>query len=92
SLEYTGQMKVPHYAGYIAEDRLETSKPFLVLNARIKKPLILSDNNSMKIMVGVFNLFNAYQSDLDLGINRDAGYVYGPSKPRSLYIGFEFTF
>ncbi|MFH2042200.1 MAG: hypothetical protein ABIJ35_06725 [Acidobacteriota bacterium] len=43
-------------------------------------------------MVGVFNLFNAYQSDLDLGINRDAGYVYGPSKPRSLYLGFEFSF
>ncbi|MCG2814919.1 MAG: TonB-dependent receptor [Candidatus Aminicenantes bacterium] len=92
SLEYTGQMKVPHYAGYIAEDRLETSKPFLVLNARIKKPLILSENNSIKIMVGVFNLFNGYQSDLDLGINRDAGYVYGPSKPRSLYLGFEFSF
>ncbi len=92
SLEYTGRMKVPHYAGYIPEERLETSDPFWVLNAKMTKSVSLGDKNSIDLFVGVFNLFNSFQKDLDKGIYRDAGYVYGPSKPRAIYAGLEFTF
>lgn len=92
SLEYTGAMKVPHFAGYISEDRLETSDPFYVVNAKITRTVSLNDKTGFDVFAGVFNLFNSYQDDLDVGIYRDAGYVYGPSKPRSIYTGLEFSF
>ncbi len=92
SLEYTGRMKIPHYAGYIPEDRLETTKPFCAVNGKVTRNVSLSDKTKIDVFAGVFNLFNAYQDDLDAGMNRDAGYVYGPSKPRSIYTGLEFSF
>jgi outer membrane receptor for ferrienterochelin and colicins len=92
SLNYTGSMKVPHFSGYIDEDRLETTGAFWVLNAKCKKTVKLVEKTSLDIIIGVFNLFNSYQNDLDKGIDRDAGYIYGPGKPRSFYAGFEFGF
>jgi hypothetical protein len=40
------------------------------------------------LTAGVQNITNAYQPDLDYGVLRDAGYIYGPKQPRSLYLGF----
>ena len=92
SFEYTGSMKVPHYAGYIKEDRLESTSSFWVVNTKLYRLITLTQGFNMRIFIGAFNLFNSYQKDLDKGIGRDSGYVYGPSKPRSLYAGFEFSF
>ena len=92
SLEYTGPMKVTHYAGYIEEDRLETTEDFWVLNAKLTRSIALSQDNKVGLFVGIFNLLDSYQKDLDQGIFRDSGYVYGPTKPRSYYAGFEFSF
>ena len=92
SLEYTGSMRVPHHAGYISENRLETSTPFWILNTKFRKSLPHHGHNEFSIFAGIFNLLDDYQRDLDVGILRDAGYVYGPSKPRAFYAGFEFRF
>ena len=92
SLNYTGSMKVPHFSGYIDEDRLETTEAFWVFNAKCKKTVKLVERTSLDLIIGVFNLFNSYQNDLDKGIDRDAGYIYGPAKPQSFYAGFEFGF
>ncbi len=92
SLEYTGKMKIPHFAGYIDEDRLETSKTFWVVNAKLKKPFHFNQRNEVSIFLGMYNIFNSFQKDLDKGLYRDSGYVYGPMRPRSIYTGFEFSF
>jgi len=92
SLDYTGRMKIPHFAGYIAEDRLDIGQRFCVFNAKISRKLLPAENYSIHLFAGVFNLLDSFQTDLDKGVARDAGYVYGPSKPRSLYAGFEFSF
>ena len=92
SLEYTGKMKVPHFAGYINEDRLETGQTFWVFDAKIMRPFRFDQKNEVSVFLGIYNLFNSYQKDLDKGIYRDAGYIYGPMRPRSLYTGFEFSF
>jgi outer membrane receptor for ferrienterochelin and colicins len=89
SAEYTGRMKAPHYEGFIAEDRLETTTPFCVVNLKFHKRFNFAENSSVSVFIGGFNLMNAYQSDLDMGADRDSGYVYGPAKPRSFYAGFE---
>ena len=92
SAEYTGSMMVPHYAGYIDEDRLEKTSSFWVLNLKLHRPVNITGNYNVSVFLGAYNLLNSYQEDLDKGIDRDSGYVYGPAKPRSFYLGFEFSF
>jgi len=43
----------------------------------------------MEFYGGVKNILNSYQSDHDFGINRDAGYTYGPMRPRTIYLGIK---
>lgn len=92
TMEYTGKMKVPHYAGYILEDRLETTSPFWVVNLKLQRKIKISETDEIKVLLGVENMFDSYQKDLDKGVDRDSGYVYGPAKPRTFYAGAEFSF
>lgn len=87
----TGPMNVPHYSGYIDEDRLEYTNSFFELN--IKTAYIFSlgsgDQNNLVLAVGIQNLFNSYQSDFDKGPNRDSGYMYGPMRPRTFFVSLK---
>ncbi len=87
---YTGTMQVPHYAGYSAQDKMETSPIFYEANVKVSYDFKLKTGLDIQINSGVQNVFNAYQSDFDIGPNRDSGYVYGPSKPRTVFIGLKF--
>ncbi len=88
---YTGQMLVPHYAGYIAEDVLVETPGFWELNAQLSYSFKLGKNEKFELRGGVQNIFNAFQSDLDKGPLRDAGYIYGPIKPRTFYFGVKIS-
>lgn len=90
--EYTGPMLAPHYAGYIDKDRLEETPSFWVLNLRLYRKINITGNYGVTAFLGGHNIFDSYQKDLDKGVDRDSGYVYGPAKPRSFYLGFEFSF
>ncbi|MBS14946.1 MAG: TonB-dependent receptor [Gemmatimonadetes bacterium] len=82
---YTGPMDLPHYAGFIAEDRLERSDAFCEANATLDLDLELGGQlPELELKVGIKNLFNSYQNDFDRGIDRDAGYIYGPRQPRTI--------
>ncbi|MCF4100761.1 TonB-dependent receptor [Gillisia sp. M10.2A] len=87
---YTGRMYVPHLAGYIEKDVLEKSPDFFELNFKTAYTFSISSDFQLEINSGIQNIFNSYQSDFDRGVNRDATYVYGPSRPRSFYIGLKF--
>lgn len=91
-LRYTGSMKAPHYAGYIAENRLETTKRFLTMDMTLSRPVRLADNRRIVFTIGVKNLTNAYQPDVDQGPLRDSDYVYGPRFPRSISAGARVEF
>jgi outer membrane receptor for ferrienterochelin and colicins len=39
----------------------------------------------LEVNVGVKNLFDSFQTDLDVGQLKDAAYVYGPSFPRMVF-------
>ena len=92
--KYTGTMEVPHYAGYIPEDRLETTDPFLTLDLRVARefPLLSEPTTRFQVAVGGRNITDEFQQDLDQGPDRDSGYVYGPRFPRSWYVSFELAF
>ena len=89
---YTGPMWVQHYAGYIAEDRVERTESFMDVSARIGYTTLVYDDTFIEVFGGGKNIFNSYQSDFDQGPDRDSGYVYGPLQPRSIYLGAEIRF
>lgn len=88
---YTGKMLLQHFAGYVESDCEEVSKPFFDLNAKVAYGIQLKDNIILEISVGMKNIFNSYQKDFDKGEYRDAGYLYGPSMPRSFFAGVKFS-
>lgn len=89
---YTGSMLVQHMAGYIPEDREETTPDFFDMNLKLAYDIPLFQTVTLQVNGGVQNLFNAFQSDFDKGGNRDAGYVYGPGSPRSYFIGCKISY
>jgi outer membrane receptor for ferrienterochelin and colicins len=89
--KYTGSMKVPHYAGFIPEDVLETSESFLTWDASVAKTFEVAGND-LTLTVGCKNITDEYQDDLDQGPDRDAGYVYGPRFPRTFYVTAKAAF
>ncbi|MFD1094429.1 TonB-dependent receptor [Salegentibacter chungangensis] len=86
---YTGSMYAPHLAGYIEQDRLEKTRDFMEINLKTAYTFNLANNFQMEVNAGVQNIFNAYQEDFDFGVDRDATYIYGPSRPRTFFIGLK---
>jgi outer membrane receptor for ferrienterochelin and colicins len=91
-LRYTGRMLAPHYAGYIPVDRLERTPGFVTVDVSASRPLVVSGDRRLVAALGLKNLTNAYQRDLDQGPLRDAAYVYGPRFPRSLTAALRMEF
>ena len=50
----------------------------------------LSDLIRLEVNGGVKNLLDQFQKDLDRGMKKDAGYIYGPSMPRMYFFGVKF--
>lgn len=88
---YTGSMLVPHLAGYIANDRLEKSPDFFDLTLKASYDFKLGKSTILQLNGGIQNIFNSYQKDFDQGENRDAGYIYGPSLPRTIFVGMKYS-
>lgn len=86
---YTGSMQVPHFAGYIEQDRMETTPDFFDANIKLNYTFLLKEHVKLQLNAGVQNLFNQFQQDLDKGTYRDAGYFYGPTAPRSIFFGIK---
>ncbi|MBO7133145.1 MAG: TonB-dependent receptor [Bacteroidales bacterium] len=88
---YTGRMLIQHFAGYISEDAETISKPFFDMNLKLSYTFKIMDEVNLEASLGMKNIFNSYQNDFDQGELRDAGYIYGPSLPRSIYFGLKIS-
>ena len=94
---YTGTMKLEYYGDgaetilnnneVIKEGKFKDSKDFFDVGIKGEYFFRLKKGFDLGISAGMKNIFNSYQDDLDTGIYRDAGYVYGPIIPRSIYFG-----
>lgn len=89
---YTGSMLVEHHAGYIDSDRTEQTPSFFELNFKAAYGFRLYRHTTLQISAGVQNILNSYQKDFDKGADRDSGYIYGPSAPRSLFCGVKLSY
>ena len=83
----TGSMIVPHLAGYVAQDEETKTPTFWDLSVRLAYDIHLYKHYCMEISCGVKNVLDQFQRDLDLGANRDAGFIYGPTQPRTYFVG-----
>lgn len=90
-LRYAGPMLAPHYAGYIAADRLERTPSFVTADATVSRGFGVAGARVVLTLTGR-NLTDRYQPDLDRGPLRDAAYVYGPRFPRSFALGTRVEF
>jgi outer membrane receptor for ferrienterochelin and colicins len=92
---YTGKMLVPHYGvpgnvGTPENDILFESPDFMETNLKISYTVNSKRlDSSVEFFGGVGNMFNQYQNDFDSGKYRDSGYIYGPAKPRNIYLGIK---
>ncbi|MBI9033004.1 MAG: TonB-dependent receptor [Bacteroidales bacterium] len=87
---YTGRMLVPHIVeSHNQYTLIENSEQFVDLGCKFSYDIKLKNKIKLQISAGVQNILNSYQAQFDAGINRDAGYVYGPGKPRSYFAGLK---
>lgn len=89
---YTGNMLIQHVAGWVPEDIAVETPDFFELNFKVGYDFDLGGGSSLQLNAGVQNIFNAYQDDFDKGELRDAGYMYGPDTPRSIFAGMKLSF
>lgn len=90
---YTGPMLVQHIAGSGTErDAAVRTRGFFDLNVKLCCDVHIYNEITLEASCGVQNLFNSYQRDFDRGADRDSGYIYGPSAPRSIFAGLKFRF
>ena len=83
----TGSMIVPHLAGYIPRDDETRTPGFWDLGIRLAYDVHLYKHYCLEISCGVKNILDQFQRDLDKGEFRDASYIYGPSMPRTYFVG-----
>lgn len=89
SFVYTGSMYTPHYAGFIDEDTLKRTQDFMEVNWKSSYTFSLKNQVQLQVNAGVQNIFNSFQRDFDFGVNRDASFIYGPSRPRTIFVGLK---
>jgi outer membrane receptor for ferrienterochelin and colicins len=91
---YTGNMKVPHFAGAPNQevDEIITSDSFSEVSLKVAYNFsIKKAQTNIEFYGGVKNIFNSYQENFDIGKNRDSNFVYGPGLPRTFFVGVKFS-
>lgn len=90
---YTGSMLVGHSAGSGVENPVAVNTPkFMEVNMKLAYEFPVYNSLTLQLNAGIQNITNAYQNDFDKGWNRDSGYIYGPSLPRSYYVGVKVSY
>ncbi len=87
---YTGPMLV-QYAG-VSGDEARMTQGFFDMGVKLSYEFTVYKHIGIEVNGGVRNIFNSYQNDFDQGPERDSGYVYGPSLPRSWFVGAKILF
>ena len=47
---------------------------------------------SLQLNAGVQNMLNSFQKDFDSGADRDSGYMFGPTLPRTIFFGIKLVY
>ena len=93
---YTGPMLVQHNAytdilGVEHPDSEVRTESFWDFGCKLGYTFALSKLLSLELNVGVKNIFDSYQNDIDTGAGRDSSYIYGPALPRTYFFGVKLS-
>lgn len=86
SLNLTGPMDVL-YQGIRRNVQIERTPSFTELDIMAAYTQAISSSLILEFQAGIRNLTNAFQNDFESGRDRDAGYMFGPMRPRMLTLG-----
>ena len=89
---YTGSMLVEHHAGMIAQNVTVSTPDFWDMGFKAAYDFKLYSSFSLQINAGAQNIFNSFQNDFDSGADRDSGYIYGPTLPRTFFLGVKLVY
>ena len=89
---YTGSMLVEHHAGMIEKNMTVRTPDFWDMGLKAAYNLKLYENFNLQVNAGVQNILNSFQNDFDSGADRDSGYMYGPTLPRTFFIGLKLMY
>ena len=89
---YTGSMLIEHHAGMIDRNETVETPAFWDMGFKAVYDFKVYDSFTLQLNGGVQNIFNAFQSDFDSGADRDSGYMYGPTLPRTFFLGVKLIY
>lgn len=89
---FTGSMLFQHCAGWIEKDTDVLTPVFTDLGFRAAYLFNITSKTQLELFASIKNILNQFQSDLDVGVEKDSKYVYGPAVPRSYYCGLKIVF
>jgi len=89
SATYTGEMKHINLRTGVLN---ESTESFVVWSATARRVIQLQGQSRLTLSVGVKNLLDARQGDLESGVDRDPYYLYGPRTPRTVFVGTRLDF
>jgi outer membrane receptor for ferrienterochelin and colicins len=89
---YTGKMLVEHHAGMIEKNRTEETPAFCDMGFKAAYEFDIYRSFKLQLNAGVQNMFNSFQKDFDSGADRDSGYMFGPTLPRTVYFGVKLVY
>lgn len=88
---YTGKMDIRHIIDPDTERTIIKRTPsFFEQHIRLAYDFDIKDN-CIQVYTGIQNMFNSYQKDFDQGVLRDANYIYGPTRPRTFFVGIKYS-
>ncbi len=89
---YTGMMLVEHHAGMIAQNTTVRTPDFCDMGFKTSYDFKVYSSFTLQLNAGVQNIFNSFQKDFDSGADRDSGYIYGPTLPRTFFFGVKLAY
>ena len=89
---YTGSMLIEHHAGMIEKNLTVETPGFWDMGFKTAYDIKMHGNVSLQLNAGVQNIFNSFQDDFDSGADRDSGYIYGPTLPRTIFFGVKLIY
>lgn len=89
---YTGSMLIEHHAGMIERNVTVETPSFWDMGFKAVYDFKVYDSFTLQLNGGVQNILNSFQNDFDSGADRDSGYMYGPTLPRTFFIGVKLIY
>ena len=89
---YTGKMLVEHHAGYIEKNETVETPSFFDMGFKAAYNFRIYSSFNLQLNAGMQNVFNSFQKNFDSGADRDSGYMFGPTLPRTIYLGIKLQY